>query len=116
MTNAYPHFKYRSAEHTAPLKKDLEASRRELATVTHRLDEALSSSKILSDELERLSRISVAAKEGHRVEKLAMEARCTRGTELLEAEIVLRRHVEGRAAECTKFENLYNRLAIEVDG
>lgn len=44
-----------------------------------------------------------------------MEARITRGTELLEAEIVLRRLVEGRAAECTKYENLYNRLSIEVE-
>ena len=61
-----------------------------------------------------MTRITLSAKEGDRVEKLAMEARITRGTELLEAEIVLRRLVEGRAAECTKYENLYNRLSIEV--
>lgn len=62
-----------------------------------------------------MTRITLSAKEGDRVEKLAMEARITRGTELLEAEIVLRRLVEGRAAECTKYENLYNRLSIEVE-
>jgi hypothetical protein len=78
------------------------------------LDEANARSKILSDELERLTRLSVATVEGNRVEKLAMEARLERGTELLEAEIVLRRQVEGRAAECTKYENLYNRFVIEV--
>ena len=61
-----------------------------------------------------MTRITLSAKDGDRVEKLAMEARITRGTELLEAEIVLRRLVEGRAAECTKYENLYNRLSIEV--
>ena len=61
-----------------------------------------------------MTRITLSAKDGDRVEKLAMEARITRGTDLLEAEIVLRRLVEGRAAECTKYENLYNRLSIEV--
>ena len=78
------------------------------------MDEANSRSKVLTEELERLSRLSVAAVEGNRVEKMAMEARCERGTELLEAEIVLRRQVEGRAAECNKYENLYNRFVIEV--
>jgi hypothetical protein len=78
------------------------------------LDEANARSKILSEELERLTRLSVATVEGNRVEKIAMEARIERGTELLEAEIVLRRQVEGRAAECNKYENLYNRFVIEV--
>ena len=78
------------------------------------MDEANAKSKILSEEFERLTRLSVATVEGNRVEKIAMEARLERGTELLEAEIVLRRQVEGRAAECNKYENLYNRFVIEV--
>lgn len=110
-----PLLTHRSAEHSAPLKRDLEASRKELATVTHSSDEANSRSKILTEELERLTRLSVATVEGNRVERIAMEARIERGRELLEAEIVLRRQVEGRAAECNKYENLYNRFVIEVN-
>ena len=104
----------RSAEHSLPLKRDLEKARKDLATANHRLQESLHRSDALSEEIERLKRVSAAAREGDRVEKVALEARCVRGSELMEAEILLRRQVEGKAAKYDRLEAEYNRLVIEV--
>ena len=104
----------RSAEYSLPLKRDLEKVRKDLATANQRLQESQHSSETLSEEIERLKRVSAAARDGDRVEKVALEARCVRGSELLEAEIRLRRQVEGKAAKHDRLEAEYNRLVIEV--
>ena len=107
-------FNCRSAEYSLPLKRDLERARKDLAMANHRLQESLHSSETLSEEIERLKRVSAAAREGDRVEKVALEARCVRGSELMEAEILLRRQVESKAAKHDRLEAEYNRLVIEV--
>jgi hypothetical protein len=64
--------------------------------------------------LERLRRASAAAREGERIEKVALEARCHRAAELLEAEIMLRRQAEAKALRCDKAEESSARIATEV--
>ena len=97
-----------------PLKKDLEAARMDSQTAAYRLSEAMHSIEELKGELERLKRASAAAREGDRIEKVALESRCQRAAELLEAEILLRRQAEGKAGRCDKAEETCARIVTEV--
>lgn len=97
-----------------PLKRDLEAARMDSQTVAYRLSEAMHSIEELKGELERLKRASAAAREGDRIEKVALESRCQRAAELLEAEILLRRQAEGKAGRCDKAEETCARIVTEV--
>lgn len=104
----------RSAEYSLPLKRDLEKARKDTAIANYRLEESLHRSDALSEEMDRLRRVSAASKEGDRVEIVALEARCQRGSELMEAEILLRRQVESKAAKHDRLEAEFSRLVIEV--
>jgi progesterone-induced-blocking factor 1 len=104
----------RAQEYAIPIKKDLESTRRDLQETSAHLGDSRATVESLQLELERHRKLSEAALESERLEKIALEERYQRTLRLLEAESALRRQYEDKARKHDEAVEACAKMTVEM--